>query len=289
MRWYPDKSQPGFIDPGHKGPCAVYMKKVNSASQESGAGDGWFKIFEDGYDPATDKFCTEKLNDSNGELSVKLPHGILGGEYLIRTEITALHLTGSPQLYVGCAQIFVVSTGTGVPCSTVSIPGYVTQNDPITQYSVYNRPFVLPFPFFGPPVYLGGESGTVDAPQQTEGFCPPNTVVENGDWCGEEVPLYHDTQSCWDVSTGLPILEISQVMLIVWTRFTTHAKMQSELQCIWSLSGLVANMLDIVTTALETSRLPVRRIAASMARNATTSGMPVSPAISTHLPTTART
>ena len=42
---WPDMSQPGAIDPSHKGPCAVYMKHVDSAiANNTAGGDGWFKI-----------------------------------------------------------------------------------------------------------------------------------------------------------------------------------------------------------------------------------------------------
>lgn len=56
-RDWPDGSQPGSIDISHKGPCAVYMKKVaNSAASNNAAGDGWFKIMEDGYDSTAGKW-----------------------------------------------------------------------------------------------------------------------------------------------------------------------------------------------------------------------------------------
>lgn len=69
-RDWPDASQPGSIDPSHKGPCAVYMKKVeNSAASNNAAGDGWFKIMEDGYDSTAGKWCTEKLIPNDGHLA----------------------------------------------------------------------------------------------------------------------------------------------------------------------------------------------------------------------------
>lgn len=41
----PDVITSGAIDPSHKGPCAVYMKKVDSAvANDTAKGDGWFKI-----------------------------------------------------------------------------------------------------------------------------------------------------------------------------------------------------------------------------------------------------
>jgi hypothetical protein len=46
----PDQPGGGVIDRSHKGPCAIYLKKVDSAINDPGVGDGWFKIWEDGYD-----------------------------------------------------------------------------------------------------------------------------------------------------------------------------------------------------------------------------------------------
>lgn len=36
------------IDPSHKGPVMVYMKKVSNALTDVGYGSGWFKIQQDG-------------------------------------------------------------------------------------------------------------------------------------------------------------------------------------------------------------------------------------------------
>lgn len=47
FRLWPDGSNPGSIDPSHKGPCAVYMKKVDNAMADLGYGNGWFKIWDE--------------------------------------------------------------------------------------------------------------------------------------------------------------------------------------------------------------------------------------------------
>ena len=182
------------------------MKKVDSAINSTAAGEGWFKIYQDGYDNSTDKFCTEKLIASNGELSLLMPNDIETGYYLVRTELIALHLTGSPQLFISCAQFFLQSGGTATPADTVSIPGHIKHSDPIVLYSVYNRPFVVPFPYPGPPVYIG-RGNLTSTPNnvsaiQTEGFCPPGTVLENGNWCGVEVPRYNSSDECQLVSSA---------------------------------------------------------------------------------------
>ena len=112
--WADDPSKPS-LDPGHKGPCAVYMKKVASAKDDKGkvatllelflsnfivaTGDGWFKVASEGY--AGGKWCTDKVIENGGFMSFNLPKGLLGGDYLVRPEILALHaVAGSndPQL-----------------------------------------------------------------------------------------------------------------------------------------------------------------------------------------------
>lgn len=99
----------------------MYLKKVDSAVNDPGHGDGWFKLFDDGYDAGSDKWCSDKLIDNNGYFSVVLPKGLQGGYYLARPELLALHNAnkGDPQFYTSCAQIFLQSDGDLVPESTV--------------------------------------------------------------------------------------------------------------------------------------------------------------------------
>jgi hypothetical protein len=39
----------------------AYLKKVTSATSDTGIGSGWFKIAQDGYDTSSTKWATEKL------------------------------------------------------------------------------------------------------------------------------------------------------------------------------------------------------------------------------------
>ena len=64
----PDGSQPGSIDPSHKGPCAVYMNSVTDPVNDTAIGGGWFKIWDEGYNLTTSQWCTEKLIQNNGFL-----------------------------------------------------------------------------------------------------------------------------------------------------------------------------------------------------------------------------
>lgn len=198
--WADDPSKEP-LDRGHKGPCAVYLKKVNSAIDDPGAGDGWFKLFDHGYDSSTDRWCTDEIIDNNGLFSVNLPKGLEGGYYLARPEILALHAanSGDPQFYTGCAQIFLESTGSLVPESTVSIPGYVAYGQPATSFDIYNTDnakYTVP----GPPVAKltsGAASGASTQSSQSEGLKPEGCLVENANWCGVEVSSYSTEAGCW--------------------------------------------------------------------------------------------
>ena len=207
-RDWPDGSQPGSIDPSHKGPCAVYMKKVdNAAASNNAQGSGWFKIMEDGYDNSTQKWCTEKLIPNNGHMAATIPKDLAPGYYLMRPELLALHQADKtppdPQFYIGCAQIFLTSGGSSNPKDTVSIPGYVDLNTPAMAYNIWRVPLQLPFPDFGPPLYSRGNSkrdiGTRSTMKQTIGLKPAGCVMENANWCGFLPPKYTDQTSCYSV------------------------------------------------------------------------------------------
>lgn len=197
-QWSTDPTR-GALPDNHKGPCAVYLKKVDSAIKDRGAGDGWFKIFANGHDLNTNRWCTDELIANKGLLSVQLPQGLEGGSYLARPEILALHAStvGDPQFYTGCAQIFLQSTGNLVPESTVSIPGYVDYNQPATNFDVWNK-MKLQYTLPGPPIAkLKAGTQKLSNLNQTEGLRPAGCIMENGQWCGYEVPSYTDEKGCW--------------------------------------------------------------------------------------------
>ncbi|KAI8942633.1 hypothetical protein NX059_000687 [Plenodomus lindquistii] len=202
IRSWADDPSKERLDRGHKGPCAVYLKKVDSAVDDRGAGDGWFKLFDHGYNKDTDRWCSDEVIDNNGLLSVNLPKGLEGGYYLARPELLALHAanSGEPQFYTGCAQIFLKSSGNLVPESTVSIPGYVKQGEPSTSFDIYNKDaaeYVLPGPEVAKLAPRGTQSGNEAQAAQAEGLKPAGCLVENANWCGKEVASYSDEKGCW--------------------------------------------------------------------------------------------
>lgn len=132
--------------------------------------------------------CTEKLIQYNGLLSVDIPNDIAGGYYLVRPELLALHQADksppNPQFYIGCAQIFLQSTGTAVPEDTVSIPGYVHAGDASVDFNIYTPQW--PYPMPGPAPYessssINSNAKVVDSsPEvQKEGLVPDGCVLSN--------------------------------------------------------------------------------------------------------------
>jgi len=182
------------------------MKKVDSAVHSTGEGDGWFKLFDEGYDEGSGKWCNIKVNENRNYLSARLPKGLAGGYYLVRPELLALHaaVSGDPQFFTGCAQIFLDSSGNMVPTDTVSIPGYVSKSDPGLTFNVYKDPMDLPYPIPGPKPANYKKATTAVAIQKTqkEGLTPPGCLLEVGNWCAHEVPSYSDQEGCWDAASN---------------------------------------------------------------------------------------
>ncbi|RAR10357.1 glycoside hydrolase family 61 protein [Stemphylium lycopersici] len=204
IRSWPNDPSKERLDRGHKGPCAVYLKKVDNAATDKAAGDGWFKIFDHGYDDSTDRWCTDEIIDNDGLFSVNLPKGLEGGDYLARPEILALHAANDndPQFYTGCAQIFLESTGNLVPESTVSIPGYVDYGQPSTDFNIYNNPgseYVVPGPKIA--ALTPGGASKASTASQTDGLKPEGCIMENANWCGKEVSSYSTEKGCWASAT----------------------------------------------------------------------------------------
>lgn len=114
-----------IMDSSHKGPISAYLKKVDDATTDSGVGDGWFKIQEDGLD-AAGEWATTKIINGQGRHDITIPDCIEPGQYLLRAEMLALHAAGSypgAQFYQECAQINVIGGSGSKSPQTVSLPG----------------------------------------------------------------------------------------------------------------------------------------------------------------------
>ena len=232
----PNDPTSGGIAYSHVGPCAVYLKKVEDAIYDGAAGDGWFKLWDMGY---TDQWCTIKVNEAGGLLTVNLPKGLVGGYYLVRPELLALHQAkdGNPQYYVSCAQVYVQSSGDLVPKGTVSIPGYCTVADAANSFNVYDGTPPSSYKCGGPaPVALvNGGFNNGNTPIVNGGFNNGNTpmdkggrpkgcILEIGSWCGKEVPSYSDQQGCWVVSCPSSVLMSNRLTPVLRPRRTAGIK-----------------------------------------------------------------
>ncbi|KDN34817.1 hypothetical protein RSAG8_12115, partial [Rhizoctonia solani AG-8 WAC10335] len=118
----------------HPGPLAVYMGKApTTAASWDGSGANWFKIYEMGANFNPFKF--QSMDKST--FTFTIPKTIPSGDYLVRIEQIGLHVAGSPQFYISCAQATVTGGGSARP-AMVSIPGYVTKNDPSLTVNICN-------------------------------------------------------------------------------------------------------------------------------------------------------
>ncbi|KAL2151326.1 hypothetical protein VTH82DRAFT_6424 [Thermothelomyces myriococcoides] len=149
-----DSGPDDVMDPSHLGPTLAYLKKVDDATTDSGVGDGWFKIQEDGY--SNGEWGTLKVINNAGEHYIDIPSCIPEGQYLLRAEMIALHAAGSPngaQLYMECAQINIVGGSGSLPSQTVSFPGAYSANDPGILINIYSMSPSDTYTIPGPPVF----------------------------------------------------------------------------------------------------------------------------------------
>ncbi|KAJ2719249.1 hypothetical protein GGI07_005318 [Coemansia sp. Benny D115] len=172
VEWHHDNDSAAddVVDGSHLGPCLVYMAPLAS----NGQGDVWFKIFEDGYDASSKKWCVDKIRANNGKLDITIPSDIKAGDYLLRTEVIALHEGDTDyasnsdrgaQYYPNCAQLSVTGSGSAVP-KGYAIPGIYKTNSPGILFNVYSSFSSYPIP--GPAVYVPGSAGPAPAPSASE-------------------------------------------------------------------------------------------------------------------------
>ncbi|KAH7090772.1 glycosyl hydrolase family 61-domain-containing protein [Paraphoma chrysanthemicola] len=125
----------------HPGPITHMLQPVKDAATATGVGAGWFKIDE--LDYVNGKWANEIMGANSMTHEFKLPAGLPAGQYLLRSEMLALHgaqTVGGGQFYIGCAQLKVSSSSTSGTCGpTISLPGAYKATDPnIYIPNVYN-------------------------------------------------------------------------------------------------------------------------------------------------------
>ncbi|KAL0570364.1 hypothetical protein V5O48_011592 [Marasmius crinis-equi] len=115
------------------------------------------------------------LIENQSQYSVQVPQGLKNGQYIIRSELSAVHNplngdpTSGPQNYVGCLQIDVTNGGdVELPYGTKAGSLYPTNGD-LATYSVFNSP--ASFPEVGPAKWNGasGSSSNPSPPAQSQG------------------------------------------------------------------------------------------------------------------------
>lgn len=169
IQWHHNSNSPSddIIDPSHVGPIMFYLAK-----SDSGDGDVWFKIYEDGF--ANGKWAVDRLIANRGRIDITIPSDIAPGNYLLRGELIALHgayALNGVQPYVGCVELTISGSGNASPRG-VSFPGYYKNTDPGMLMSVY-QPFskyIIP----GPAVYVPSSSST-SSPTSTPSTPAPTT------------------------------------------------------------------------------------------------------------------
>ncbi|KAI5820763.1 glycosyl hydrolase family 61-domain-containing protein [Pyronema omphalodes] len=143
----PNGEPVGVTDVSHEGPCALYAKKVSNSLDDAyaSAGDGWFKIAEDGLDQ-NGVFCSTRLRKANAPYKVTIPTTMAPGDYLLRAEMITLNNAGSyaiggqeePQFYVGCIAVTITGGDSSAKVQEVSIPGYLTKQSPGLIWDIWN-------------------------------------------------------------------------------------------------------------------------------------------------------
>ncbi|KAH7381878.1 putative endo-beta-1,4-glucanase D [Cadophora sp. MPI-SDFR-AT-0126] len=125
----------------HPGPIThMLYGPVDDASMATGVGS-WVKIDE--FDSENGTWANEIMEAQDMTYSFKLPTGLASGEYLLRSEMLALHgaqTVGGAQFYIGCAQLKITGTGSAGSCTPeIQLPGaYKADDANIYIPNIYN-------------------------------------------------------------------------------------------------------------------------------------------------------
>ncbi|TFL05287.1 glycosyl hydrolase family 61-domain-containing protein [Pterulicium gracile] len=170
---------------GHPGPVNVYMSKAPAGvTAQNYLGDGdWFKVYALGvkqFRPSKGVIwgsMPDTAPQGIPNVQFTLPTALPAGEYLVRMEHIAIHGASEPggaQFYIGCGQLTVRSSGTGVPSPTVKFPGAYKGNEPGLVFPVYWPPmlnYTMPGPATWPNKCDDHTPNVVG--QKSDGDCTP--------------------------------------------------------------------------------------------------------------------
>ncbi|KAF2681006.1 carbohydrate-binding module family 1 protein [Lentithecium fluviatile CBS 122367] len=147
----------------HPGPITHMLAgPFDDVTAESGKG-AWVKVDE--LDYVDGKWANELMQAVNMTHEFTLPIGLASGQYLLRSEMLALHgaqTIGGAQFYIGCMQIKVTGTGSAGSCTpSIELPGAYNANDAnIYIPNVYNGFDPTNYTAPGGPVASCGGSGS---------------------------------------------------------------------------------------------------------------------------------
>ncbi|KAJ1670678.1 hypothetical protein GGF38_001353 [Coemansia sp. RSA 25] len=187
VEWHESDPKDRAISGSHLGPCLVYLAPLES----NGEGSVWIKIFEEGYDPSTKKWCVDKIIKSKGKLDITIPDNISPGKYLMRTEVIALHGANKPygdgdngaEYFPNCAHINIIGDAPAVApkLNMYAIPGIYNKDDEGILFNLYKsyKSYSIP----GPSLYMK-DNNIVNNPTVPE----PGSNEGGGD--DEPAPVY---------------------------------------------------------------------------------------------------
>ncbi|KAG4440638.1 hypothetical protein IFR05_003872 [Cadophora sp. M221] len=147
----------------HPGPITHFLYgPVDDATMATGVGS-WIKIDE--FDSKNGTWANEIMLAQDMTYSFKLPTGLASGEYLLRSEMLALHASqtvGGGQFYMGCAQLKITGTGSAGSCTPeIQIPGtYKPEDSNIYIPTFYNGFDISTYTAPGGAVAACGGSGS---------------------------------------------------------------------------------------------------------------------------------
>lgn len=137
---------------GHPGPILWYMARVpdgEAVDKWQPSGNVWFKIDQKG-----DRGKAYPEFDTNMQsFGTTIPKSLPNGNYLLRGEHIGLHIPGTPQFYLSCANVAVSGGGSGKPSPLVSFPGAYQKTDPGLAVNIYASSG--PYQYPGPAVWKG--------------------------------------------------------------------------------------------------------------------------------------
>ncbi|KAI0033873.1 glycoside hydrolase family 61 protein, partial [Vararia minispora EC-137] len=148
--------------PHRVGPVMTYMAACTGAADcasFNASNAQWFKIDQLGLQDAQSGLWWHNEFMQGRSLSMSIPENIAPGNYLLRSEIIALHLMPEPngvEFYPACAQLSIAAPNTTTssttfasltPNATVSFPGAYAANDAgIFAPGVFDTPVTYTFP-----------------------------------------------------------------------------------------------------------------------------------------------